>query len=63
MWFGYSATIPARCRGQVCHCKQMPDQLADTWKVGTRYVTVIGVNGLEEIASLMAVVNNADSAG
>ncbi len=63
MWFGDSPTISARCCGQVCHCTQMPDQLAVTWKVGTRYVTVIGVNGLEEITSLMAVVNNADSAG
>ena len=63
MWFGDSPTISARCCGQVCHCTQMPDQLAVTWKVGTRYVTVIGVNGLEEIASLMAVVNHSDSAG
>ena len=63
MWFGDSPTISARCCGQVCHCTQMPDQLAVTWKVGTRYVTAIGVSGLEEIASLMAVVNNSDSAG
>ena len=41
----------------------MPDQLAVTWKVGTRYVTAIGVNDLEEIASLMAVVNHSDAAG
>ena len=42
----------------------MPDQLAVTWKVGTRYVTAIGVSGLEEIASLMAVVNqNVSHAG
>lgn len=41
----------------------MPDQLAVTWKVGTRYVTAIGVNGLEEIASLMAAVDHHNSAG
>ena len=63
MWFGDSPTISAKCGGQVCHCVQMPDQLAVTWKVGTRYVTAIGVNGLEEIASLMAVVDSPDSAG
>jgi len=63
MWFGDSPTISARCCGQVCHCAQMPDQLAVTWKVGTRYVTAIGVSDLEEIASLMAVVNRPVSAG
>lgn len=39
------------------------DQLAVTWKVGARYVTAIGVNGLEEITSLMSVVNPSNSAG
>ena len=63
MWFGDSPTISAKCGGQVCHCVQMPDQLAVTWKVGTRYVTAIGVNGLEEIASLMAVVDPPNSSG
>jgi hypothetical protein len=60
---GFSPMISAKCCGQVCHCAQMPDQLAVTWKVGPRFVTAIGVDGLEEIASLMAVVNNSDSAG
>ena len=63
MWFGDSPTISAKCSGQVCHCVQMPDQLAVTWKVGTRYVTAIGVNGLEEIASLTAVVDPPNSSG
>jgi hypothetical protein len=62
MWFGDSPSISARCRSQVCHCAQMPDQLAVTRKVGTRYVTAIGVSGLDEIASLEAVVNNSVSA-
>lgn len=63
MWFGDSPAISAKCGGQICHCVQMPDQLAVTWKVGTRYVTAIGINGLEEIASLMSVVNPSNSAG
>ena len=63
MWFGDSPTISTKCGGQVCHCVQMPDQLAVTWKVGTRYVTAVGVNGLEEIANLMAVVDPPNSAG
>lgn len=33
------------------------------WKVGARYVIAIGVIGLEEIASLMSVVNHSDAAG
>jgi hypothetical protein len=63
MWFGDSPTISAKCGGQVCHCVQMPDQLAVTWKVGTRHVTAVGVNGLEEIARLMAVVDPPSSSG
>ncbi len=63
MWFGDSPTISARCCGKVCHCAQMPDQLAVTWKVGVRYVTATGVNGLEEIASLMAAIDHRNSAG
>ncbi len=63
MWFGDSPAISAKCGGQICQCVQMPDQLAVTWKVGTRYVTAIGINGLEEIASLMSVVNSSDAAG
>ncbi len=63
MWFGDSPTISAQCCGKVCHCAQMPDQLAVTWKVGTRYVTAVGVNGLEEITNLMAVVEPPNSAG
>ena len=63
MWFGDSPTISAQCCGKVCHCAQMPDQLAVTWKVGTRYVTAVGVNGLEEITNLMAVVDPPNSAG
>ncbi len=63
LWFGDSPAISAQCCGKVCHCAQLPDQLAVTWKVGTRYVTAVGVNGLEEIANLMAVVDPPNSAG
>ncbi len=63
MWFGDSPRISTKCGGQVCQCVQMPDQLAVTWKVGARYVTAIGINGLEEITSLMSVVNPSNSAG
>lgn len=63
LWFGDSPAISAQCCGKVCHCAQMPDQLAVTWKVGTRYVTAVGVNGLEEITNLMAVVDPPNSAG
>lgn len=35
MWFGDSPAISARGCGRICHCAQMFDQLAVTWKVGT----------------------------
>jgi len=63
MWFGDSPAISAKCGGQICQCVQMPNQLAVTWKVGTRYVTAIGINGLEEITSLVSVMNTSNSAG
>ncbi|MBL8819702.1 MAG: zf-HC2 domain-containing protein [Planctomyces sp.] len=63
LWFGDSPMISARCCGQVCQCAELPDQLAVTWKVGARYVTAIGVDGLDEIAGLMTVVNHSNSAG
>jgi Putative zinc-finger len=63
LWFGDSPAISTQCCGKICHCAQMSDQLAVTWKVGTRFVTAIGVEGLDEIAKLMAVVNLPNSAG
>lgn len=63
MWFGDLPRISTKCGGQICQCVQMPEQLAVTWKVGARYVTAIGVDGLEEIAGLMAVVDPARAAG
>ncbi len=63
MWFGDSPRISTNCGGQTCQCVQLPKQLAVTWKVGARYVTAVGVNGLEEIASLMTIFNHSNSSG
>ena len=63
MWFGDAPAISAKCGGKECRLVQMPDQMAVTWKSGKRQLTAIGVNGVEEVASLVAAVDRATSAG
>jgi len=63
MSFGDSPAISAKCVGQVSQCVQIPDQLAVTRKVRTRFVIAVGANGLEEVTSLVAVVIYSDAAG
>ena len=63
LWFGDAPSISAKCGGRECSVVEMPEQLAVTWKSGMRQMTAIGVAGLEEIASLMAAVDNESSAG
>lgn len=63
LWFGDAPSISAKCGGRVCSVVEMPEQLAVTWKSGMRQMTAIGVEGLEEVASLMAAVDEETSAG
>lgn len=63
MWFGDAPAISAKCGGKECRLVQMPDQMAVTWKSGKRQLTAIGVNGVEEVANLVATVDRATSAG
>ncbi len=62
-WFGDARSISAKCGGRECSVVEMPEQLAVTWKSGMRQLTAIGVEGLEEVASLMAAAEKATSAG
>ena len=63
LWFGDAPSISAKCGGKECSVVQMPEQLAVSWKSGMRQMTAIGVEGLEEVASLMAAVDREISAG
>lgn len=63
MSFGDTPAISAKCCGKECRLMQMPKQLAVTWNKGKRQLTAIGVNGIEEVASLVAAVDAPTSAG
>ena len=63
MWFGDAPAISAKCGGKECRLVQMPEQMAVTWMSGKRQLTAIGVNGIEEVASLVAAVDAPTSAG
>jgi hypothetical protein len=67
MWFGDAPAVSAKCGGKECRLmempEQMPEQMAVTWKNGNRQLTAIGVNGVEEVASLVAAVDGHASAG
>lgn len=63
MSFGDAPAISAKCCGKECRVMQMPEQLAVTWNMGKRQLTAIGVNGIEEITSLVTAVDAATSAG
>ena len=63
LWFGDAPSISAKCGGRECSVVEMPEQLAVTWKSGLRQLTAIGVEGLEEVAILIAAVDTENSTG
>ena len=63
MWFGDAPAVMAKCGNKECRLVQMPEHLAVTWKSGSRQLTAIGVNGVEEVASLVAAIENPASPG
>jgi Putative zinc-finger len=52
-WFGDRPTITAECHGKETCLVQMHDQLAATWKCGTRYLTVVGARDVEHVVELV----------
>ena len=63
MWFGDAPAVMAKCGNKECRLVQMPEHLAVTWKSGKRQLTAIGVNCVEEVASLVAAIENPASPG
>lgn len=53
MWFGDRPAIDARCGDKECRVVQMNGQLAFTLKRGTRHITVVGAESLEEVQKLV----------
>lgn len=61
-WFAKRPAIAANCCGQRCSIMQVNEQLAATWALGARQVTVVGARNLEEVADLVGVLAGVPSA-
>jgi hypothetical protein len=53
-WFGDRPSITVSCDGQKCSLVQLDDSLAASWKRGKRYITLIGIRDVAEVAKLVA---------
>ncbi len=56
-WFADDPSIRIECAGAVCRITQLDGQLAATWRVGTRVITVIGVKNTDELAKLIRTLS------
>jgi putative zinc finger protein len=53
-WFGDRPEIMARCNDKRCYLIEMDDQIAASWKRGTRHITLIGVRDVAEVSQMIA---------
>ena len=56
-WFSHDPSIRIKCAGIECRVTQLDGQLAATWRVGTRVITVIGVEDTDELATLVETLS------
>lgn len=61
-WFGERPIVTALCHGAPTSLVQVDDRLAATWKRQKRYITLIGLRGVEEVSQLVAFFDQAESA-
>lgn len=53
-WFGDRPDIMARCNDVQCSLVQLDEQIAASWKHGTRHITLIGVRDVGEVSQMVA---------
>lgn len=53
-WFGCRETNTTDCKGQRCTLARLDSQLAATWQLGQRHITVVGARDTEEVGKLAA---------
>lgn len=53
-WFGDRPDITARCNDVQCNLVQLDDQIAASWRHGTRHITLIGVRDVGEVSQMVA---------
>jgi anti-sigma factor RsiW len=61
VWFGNRPTIQARCNGMSTSLVEVDDRLAASWKRHGRCVTVIGARDVEQVAELIAYLDDQRS--
>ncbi|MFV2066921.1 MAG: anti-sigma factor [Pirellulales bacterium] len=52
-WFGDRPAVRCQCSGKDCTTRQLGDRLAASWKIGTRYVTVLGARDMDQVRDLV----------
>jgi len=62
LWFGDRPIIKAQCHGMPTSLVQVDDRLAATWKRHERFITLIGLRGVEEVSQLVAFFDQVESA-
>ena len=56
-WFGDRPSITASCKDKQCCLVELDEQIAASWKRGSRHITLIGARDLEEVNKLVAWLN------
>jgi hypothetical protein len=62
MWFAGRSAMEADCGGKRCTVVAMERQLAATWKLGGRQITVVGARDLDELSALVQWLAQAEAA-
>lgn len=52
-WFGDRPRITANCGGTDCQLVELNNEIAASWKHGRRHITVIGLQDLNEVSTLV----------
>lgn len=56
-WFQDKPSVNIMCRDKVCRVTQLNGQLAATWQIGERVMTVIGLRDVEELLVLFGALS------
>jgi hypothetical protein len=52
--FGDRPGVECVCQGKQCKLVGLDERIAASWKLGSRHITVIGIESLEEVNELVA---------
>jgi hypothetical protein len=60
-WFGDRPSLRCLCHDVSTNVIQVGDKIAATWKYGSRFVTVIGLDDLTDVADFVAFFSGSDA--